>query len=164
MPERGLTLAVFWLAEALGEIGHDTLVLFGSGEVPTDAAYLILRASGLGFEASNVLRVGDVDVSADLVEASASAAPTLFHTQVHSGVCADHARYWNHLQRPCAVPARRHCMALRPLLGCSGRSRAFDPRQVSAQRRLLAVFASRNAGVVSISTDQPELYLGAAGR
>jgi glycosyltransferase involved in cell wall biosynthesis len=168
-PEGGLTLAVFRLAQALHEMGHDAGVLFGEGEPPVEAQWLAQKADGLlapddaravqralEREAPDLILV--CEDSPEWLQAAAATAPTVLHAHMHWGVCADAARYWHRLARPCSVRAGSQCVALRPLLGCSGFDRARDPRFVGRQRRLLAQLGDGVVGVVSVSTDQAELY------
>lgn len=169
-PEGGLSLAVFRLAEALQEIGHDAGVLFSVGDPPPSMRALGSRIDdgGLGPSGARQLArtleriapdlVLTCNSSAEWLQASLSVAPTLLHTHMQWGVCSDWARYWSRLHRPCGVRAGWHCTVLRPLLGCSNLQRTLDPRHVAAQQRLLALLAAERVGVVNVSTDQAELF------
>src|SRR5262249_43142026 len=86
------------------------------------------------------------------------AAPTLLHSHMHNGVCADNSRYWARLRRPCSVRAGWRCAALRPLLGCAGLGRSLNPGHLASQREILDALVGREVGILCVSTDQAELY------
>jgi glycosyltransferase involved in cell wall biosynthesis len=170
-PEGGLSLAVFRLAEALVEAGHDADVLFGVGQSPTGDRALghrldddALSSSGARPLVRALERVAPdlvliCDNSVEWLDASAKVAPTLLHTHLHWGVCADETRYWNRLRRPCTVHAGWRCVALRPLLGCADWRRTLHPQNVAVQQQMLELLASGHVGIVNVSTDQAELFI-----
>jgi glycosyltransferase involved in cell wall biosynthesis len=171
MPEGGVALAAFRLASALTELGHEATVLYGEGDPPPELAALgrelgaddaeggvaparlrrELERLGPDFVLVGSGRLGDL-------RAAAAVAPTALHAHMHNGVCADNARYWSRLRRPCGVRAGWRCAALRPLLGCANLKRTLDPGHVAAQRRFLDGLLDDRLGVVCVSTDQAELY------
>lgn len=169
-PEGGLTLSAFRLAAALGEAGHEAEVVYDAGRPPADlAAYgrrvawvdgpgpvarrLAAALEGSGADAVLV----DSGQIADL-RAAAAVAPAAVHANMHDGTCADRARYWTRVRRPCRVRAGWCCTALRPVLGCSNLRRSLDPGHISAQREILDLLRGGGLGVVCVSTDQAELY------
>jgi glycosyltransferase involved in cell wall biosynthesis len=171
IPEGGVALATFRLATALSELGHDSQVLYCSGDPPQELRGLGRRIEGdpraeaapAGLRQSlerfdpTVVVVGS-GRSQDMVEAI-EVAPTLLHAHLHMGTCPDLARHWSRLGRPCGVRAGWRCAALRPLLGCSELKRAVRPGPIQAQRALLRLLSSGEAGVLCVSTDQAEVYL-----
>jgi glycosyltransferase involved in cell wall biosynthesis len=169
LPQGGLTLATFRLAQALVEAGHEADVLFADGEAPPELRDLAHRddrladpRSGRGLVRTLESNAPDLllicEDSPEWLRVAASVAPTLLHAHMHWGVCADAARYWNRLARPCAIHAGWRCTALRPLLGCSDVRTTLNPRNVARQVRMRALLADGVAGVVCVSTDQAELY------
>ncbi len=169
----GLALATERLATALTERGHrcDLLVPAAhhsdrAGPVPqvaTDELTLtaVKDASGL----TRALADGEPDLlvvgtgRVDILEAALAVAPTLLHSHMHWAVCPDAGRYWNRVGLECSVKAGWKCAALRPLLGCSGRQRAFDPRFVRNQQRLIELLATGAIGAIAISHRQAELLV-----
>ncbi|HVO55183.1 MAG TPA: glycosyltransferase [Solirubrobacterales bacterium] len=170
MPEGGVSLAAFRLAQALTEAGHEAEVLYTEGEPPAELAAISRRLSageGDGISATAVSRelerldpalvlVGSGKLS-DLL-AAAAVAPAVLHAHMHNGVCADNARYWSRLRRPCPVRAGWHCAMLRPAMGCANLKRTLDPGHVVAQRELLAALIGDGVGVLCVSTDQACLF------
>ena len=171
IPEGGVALATFRLATALNELGHESRVLYCSGDPPpqlrglgcriegdpkAEAAPARLRHSLEQFDPAVVV-VGS-GRSQDLTEAI-EVAPTLLHAHLHMGTCPDLARHWSRLGRPCGVRAGWRCAVLRPVLGCSELKRAVRPGPIQAQRALLRLLSSGEAGVLCVSTDQAEVYL-----
>lgn len=170
----GLALAVERLALALTERGHSCDVLVPAayhtsrtGEVPQIASPLIPATGRVeaSRELTRVLADGHPDLliigegQLGLLEAAASAAPTLLHSQMHWAVCPDAGRYWNRLGQECRVRAGWKCAALRPILGCSGRQRAFSLKYVTDQQRLVELLASGTVGSIAISGRQVEMLL-----
>jgi glycosyltransferase involved in cell wall biosynthesis len=165
MPEGGLALASFRLAAALAERGEEARVLYSRGEPPAELAEHGRRLGGgspgslrreLERAGPDVVLVGSGEI--DDLRAAAAVAPTLLHAHLHTGICADDARYWARAGRACGVKAGWGCAALRPLLGCGDLKRSLDPRPVAAQRRLLELLAGGGVGVACVSSDQAELY------
>jgi len=169
-PEGGLTLASFRLATALAEAGLGAEVFYAEGEPPPHSVAVGRRVEiGPAGEAPSpalrrALEHGDPDLvlvgsgEPGLLRVAASVAPTCLHAHLHFGICADEARYWSRLKRPCAIGAGRRCALVRPLLACTDTRRALDPRRVAEQRHALETIADERIGVVCVGTDQAELY------
>lgn len=173
LPEGGLSLATFRLAAALVEQGHEAEVVHSAGEPPAEFAGLARRIAadgeGDGVAPARLSReLERLDPSlllvatplADDLEAARAAGPTLLHTHLHTGVCADRSRYWSHLRRPCGVKAGRKCAVLRPLLGCGDLKETVSLARIAEQGRILAALREGGAGVLCVSSDQAELYRG----
>jgi glycosyltransferase involved in cell wall biosynthesis len=171
LPEGGITLASFRLAQALAERGHEAEVLYTAGEPPAGMAGLGRRlaseedgAAPAPTELGGQLERLDPDLvlvgSGRLpdLRAAAAVAQTALHAHMHVGACPDNARYWARLRRPCGVRAGWHCAALRPALGCSSLGRSLDPRHLLVQREVLAELAGGEVGLVCVSSDQAELF------
>jgi glycosyltransferase involved in cell wall biosynthesis len=170
IPEGGVALATFRLAAALGELGHDSRVLYCGGDPPPELQGLGQRIEGdpraeappprlrqsLERLDPAVVVVGSGRVQ-DLVEA-VEVAPTLLHAHLHMGTCPDLARHWSRLGRPCSIRAGWRCAAVRPLLGCSEMKRALRPGPIRSQQGLLGLLSRGEAGVLCVSTDQAETY------
>jgi glycosyltransferase involved in cell wall biosynthesis len=171
MAEGGLALASFRLATALVEAGAEAEVLYCAGEPPPAMPGLARRLpaesadpsaprdlrAALREAAPDVVVVGSEEL--DDLRAASEVAPTLMHAHLHIGVCADTARYWSRLQRPCGVTAGWKCAALRPVLGCNQLRETLKPAKVAAQKRLLHLLRDHGVGVLCVSTDQAERYV-----
>lgn len=173
-PTGGLTLATTRLARTLSEAGHAAEVVYAAGEPPTADGPRIRREDDLPDDGESVvagdavtvrrmLSRGDPDllVVADpdpgLLRAASEVAPSILHSHVHDAVCPDGTRFWHRLRQPCRVVGGWKCLALRPVLGCSGRRRVLRPDPVREHQQRMGLLRSGRVGVVAISNEQRRL-------
>lgn len=170
----GKELAVTRLAVALSERGHDVTVLAGQGD--------LMEAPSIRFERIETLaRVDPSSSSDDLVTAVRHArpdavimaldwgeglravrqlAPVLYWSQVLAPICPAGSKFWGRSRSACKVNAGVKCLALRPLLGCTGLAASFSLQPYRAHRSLSEVLASGEMGVLALSTDMRARLIG----
>jgi glycosyltransferase involved in cell wall biosynthesis len=169
-----MTYSTVRLATALTEAGHSCDIAMPASSTLTADTVPVLRISGIPWDKDAIGK--DTDVAAalsegkpdlivvannrlDLLEISSRISPTLIHSHLHWAVCPDSARYWGRLHHECLVHSGLKCLALRPLLACSGRREVLLPSHVKRQQRLLKLLRRGGLGIIAVSGQQVKLLL-----
>jgi glycosyltransferase involved in cell wall biosynthesis len=177
-PHGGFSLAVRRLCLALLERGYRSevvgprafiaheasggcgLPVMGLDSLPTEAQGAVADVPGLrralATGAPDLLVVGYPSV--DVLKAAHTVGPTVLHSQMSWLACPDATRHWYRVGKACSVKAGAKCVALRPVLGCSGRRSVLNPTPIVRWARLRELVTSGSIGAMAISGPQAALF------